>query len=156
MAIECNLYNLSAFGSTVGFASGGAAASNLQDASPIDFHSGDKINATVTYNGTTLDISLVDATTSATFNTSEAINLPQILGGSGAYVGFTGATGNDDSVQHIDNWDFTGVGLCRRRSPSRLRHRPVRSPAPKAHLSVTAVSNSGYQANYLTYSWRAG
>jgi hypothetical protein len=149
VAIEFNLYNGGAFGSSLGFAQGGTATGNPQNTSPLDFHSGDVIDAAVTYNGTTLSVSLTDATTSQTFNASEAINLPQVVGGQTAYVGFTGGTGNDDSVQTINSFDFSGTGAA----PT-ITSAASASPSPvtgtKTNLSITAVSNSG---GTLSYAW---
>jgi len=149
VALEFNSYNLGAFGSTFGFASGGNGPASTQDLSPIDLHSGDTVNATVTYDGTNLAIALVDTANSLTFNTSEPINLATTLGGHSAYVGFTGATGNDDSTQVINSFDFAGTSIGPTiNAPAAST--PATATGTKTHLSVTATSNTG---GTLTYNW---
>ena len=149
VALEFNTYNLGAFGSTFAFTSGGVGPSSTNDVSPLDYHSGDTIAATVTYDGTNLAISLVDTTASTSYATSEAINLASVLGGHTAFVGFTGATGSDDSVQEINNFDFTGTGVAPTITTAAAVS-PVVVTGTKAHLSVAAVSNTG---GTLSYNW---
>jgi hypothetical protein len=149
IALEFNSYNLGAFGSTFAFASGGVIPASTQNLSPLDLHSGDTVDATVTYNGTTLAIHLVDTANSVTFNASEPINLAQVLGGHAAYVGFTGATGNDDSTQVINSFDFAGTA----NGPTitaLAASVPLSPTGTKAHLSVSAESLTG---GTLTYNW---
>ncbi len=68
---------------------GGSALTN-----PVDLFAGNPIQVTLTYDGTLLHEQLVDSTTSATFETFYLLNLPPIVGGSTAYVGFTAYSGN--------------------------------------------------------------
>jgi hypothetical protein len=72
----------------------------------ISFLSGDPIQVTLTYNGTTLTESLLDTVTGATFTQDYLVNLTQILGGTSAYVGFTGGTGGASSVQDVLSWTY--------------------------------------------------
>ena len=73
----------------------------------INLHSGDYINATLIYNGTTLTMTLTDAITLATWSQSFTINIPAIVGGNTAYVGFTGGTGALTSSQKLTSWIYT-------------------------------------------------
>jgi hypothetical protein len=73
-------------------------------ASGLSLQSQDLMQATLSYNGTTLTETLTDTVTSATFTTSYAVNIPQVVGGSTAYVGFTGGTGGLTSVQDVHTW----------------------------------------------------
>jgi hypothetical protein len=62
----------------------------------------------MTYNGTTLTMTITDTTTPAnTFTTSWTINIPATVGGNTAYVGFTGATGGSTAIQDIITWTYT-------------------------------------------------
>jgi hypothetical protein len=74
--------------------------------SGIDLHSGDYINAHITYDGTTLVLTLTDAVTLATWSHSFTINIPAQMHGNTAYVGFTGSTGNLTSSQKITYWTY--------------------------------------------------
>src|SRR5262249_352504 len=63
----------------------------------LSFASGHPIQVTLFYDGTTLDETLIDLTTNATFTHTYALNLAQVIGGPQAYVGFTGGTGGATS-----------------------------------------------------------
>src|SRR5208283_4324446 len=79
----------------------------------INLHSTDILHAHITYDGTTLTLTLIDTVTSASFTTSAAINIPAIVGGSTAYAGFTGsataasaAGPGATATQTILNWTY--------------------------------------------------
>ena len=61
--------------------------------SNIDLHSGHVFNVSLTYNGTVLQETVTDATTGATYVHNYTVNIPALVGGNTAFVGFTGATG---------------------------------------------------------------
>ena len=65
------------------------------------------MHAHITYDGTTLTLTLTDTVTNATFTTSTAINIPTTVGANTAYVGFTGGTGGLAAVQNVLNWTYT-------------------------------------------------
>jgi hypothetical protein len=65
---------------------------------------GNPIRVTLTYNGTTLTETVVDTVTGATFTHDYLVNIPQIIGGPVAYVGFTGGTGGETAIQDILSW----------------------------------------------------
>src|SRR5713226_6839552 len=74
----------------------------------IDLHSGDPFNVHMTYDGTTLVMKITDGTDSTkTFSTSFTVNIPNAVGGSTAYVGFTGGTGGLAAIQDILTWTYT-------------------------------------------------
>ena len=75
--------------------------------SGLNLHSGNPILAQLTYDGTTLTVTLTDTVTNATATQTYAVNIPSLVGGSAAYVGFTGGTGAVSSTQDILNWTFT-------------------------------------------------
>jgi protocatechuate 3,4-dioxygenase beta subunit len=73
----------------------------------IDLHSGDVFNVAMNYDGTNLNVTITDTSTLASASQSYAINIPSVIGSTGAYVGFTGGTGGLTAVQNIQNWTFT-------------------------------------------------
>jgi hypothetical protein len=75
-------------------------------ASGVNLHSGDVMHAHITYDGSTLALTLTDTVTNAIFTASEAINIPATVGGTTAYVGFTASTGTLVSTQAILNWTY--------------------------------------------------
>jgi hypothetical protein len=75
--------------------------------SGVDLHSGNVFRVHMTYDGTTLTMTITDTTNAAkTFTTSQAINIPSIVGGNTAFVGFTGGTGGLTAIQGILTWTF--------------------------------------------------
>ena len=72
----------------------------------IDLHSGHPITVQLTYDGTTLQIKLSDQLAAKSYSTSWTVNIPQVVGGTTAYVGFTASTGGATAVQQVLNWSF--------------------------------------------------
>jgi hypothetical protein len=73
----------------------------------------------------TLTEAVTDTVTGAIFQTVYTnINIPQTVGGNTAYVGFTGATGGETSIQDVLSWSGRFLD-------------PVQ---PVSHVSLTAVS----------------
>jgi Legume lectin domain/Chitobiase/beta-hexosaminidase C-terminal domain len=75
--------------------------------SGINLHSGDIMQAQLTYDGATLTLTLTDTATNATFTASDAIDIPSTVGAATAFVGFTAGTGGTVSTQNILNWTYT-------------------------------------------------
>jgi hypothetical protein len=147
VALGFNIYNQNSFGTTFGFSSAGSTPNNPVNASPVDFHTSDTFNATVTYDGTNLSVTVVDANTQATFTDSEAINLVQALGSHTAYIGFTGATGLAPSTQQIDEFDFASTDYPPTITVPAAASGPITGKT--ASLSVSAASNSTGTLSYL-------
>jgi hypothetical protein len=72
----------------------------------VNLHSGDVFQVHMTYNGTTLTMTITDTVTKATFTTSWAINIPGTVGGNTAFVGFTAGTGGQTATQEIITWTY--------------------------------------------------
>jgi hypothetical protein len=73
----------------------------------INLHSGDFIEAHITYDGANLTLSLTDAETLGTWSQSVAVNIPAVVGANTAYVGFTGGTGASTASQKVLSWTYT-------------------------------------------------
>jgi hypothetical protein len=72
------------------------------------------MSATIVYDGSTLTLTLTltltDTTTGKTFtNAYSGYNIPQLVGGNTAYVGFTGGTGSLTATQDILSWTYTST-----------------------------------------------
>ncbi len=74
--------------------------------SGINLHSGDKMEAHITYQGSTLVLTLTDLTTHATWSHLFIVDIPATVGSSTAYIGFTGATGGLGATQQILTWSY--------------------------------------------------
>ena len=79
--------------------------------SGVDLHSGDEFKVHMTYDGATLTMTISDSVTHQSFSTSWTVNIPSTVGGSFAYIGFTGASGGVGAVQDIVNWTYAPGGV---------------------------------------------
>ena len=111
VAVKFNFYNYNNEGSdpTGLYTDGQAPVSPTVDISPsgIELGSDDGIQAQITYDGTTLTLNLHDLVNNNTFTYSWPIDIPQVVGGNTAYVGFTGGTGGLTSSQKLLSWTYT-------------------------------------------------
>jgi hypothetical protein len=64
-------------------------------------------NVTISYDGTTLTLSMQSTNGGPIFTHSWTINIPSIVGANTGFVGFTGGTGGAASVQAIQSWTYT-------------------------------------------------
>jgi hypothetical protein len=116
--------------STTGLYGNGTAPG--EDASAIDtgldFHAGHTYTATLTYDGTALNETIVDNDGGGTFTRTYGVNLVTTIGGGSAWVGFTAATGGAVADMRVLNWSFTSI--------------PSDPPAAPGRLTATAVSGS--------------
>jgi len=118
-------------------------------ATGIDLHSDDTMDVHLAYNGTVLSMTITDMVTGATYSTSWTVNIPSIVGGNTAYVGFTGGTGGLTSSQKMLTWVYTiGSGALP------VSTSPIFSPVGGFYAttqSVTITSGStGATIHYTT------
>jgi hypothetical protein len=76
----------------------------------VNLHSGDVMSATISYDGSNLSLSLTDtAIQQSFFETYTGIDIPGLVGGTTAYVGFTASTGGTifTAAQDLLSWTFT-------------------------------------------------
>jgi Legume lectin domain/Chitobiase/beta-hexosaminidase C-terminal domain len=111
VAVKFDLYNNAGEGTnSTGLYTDGASPTTPATtlAGGVNLHSGDVFNAHVTYNGTTLTLTITDATTpTETFTTSWTVNIPATVGANTAFVGFTAGTGGSTATQEIIGWTYT-------------------------------------------------
>ena len=115
VAVKFDLYNNAGEGSDstglyVGGAFPGANAVDLTSTG-INLHSGDIFNAQLTYDGATLTVVITDTVTNVSATQTYTVNIPAMVGGPTAYVGFTGATGTTTAIQNIQNWSYSALPL---------------------------------------------
>ena len=110
VAVKFDLYSNAGEGiDSTGFYVDGAAPTVPaidMTASGVNLHSGDILHAHITYDGTTLTLTLTDTVTAASFTTSTVINIPATVGANTALVGFTAGTGGASAIQKILNWTY--------------------------------------------------
>ena len=154
VAVKFDLYSNAGEGNnSTGFFTNGAApfvpAADLT-ASGVNLHSGDTMHAHITYNGTTLTLTLTDTVTNATFTTSTAINIPATVGANTAYAGFTAGTAGYTANQSILNWTYVvGSGTT-----APVAATPTFTPAAGTYTSAQSVTisdtTSGAKIYYTT------
>ena len=76
--------------------------------SGVNLHSGHVFHVHMTYDSTNLAMTIMDTNTNASFSKTWQVDIPTIVGGSAAFVGFTGGTGGLTAIQNILNWTYTG------------------------------------------------
>jgi Chitobiase/beta-hexosaminidase C-terminal domain/Legume lectin domain/Bacterial lectin len=74
--------------------------------SGINLRSGDIFHVHMTYDGVNLSMTIIDVFTQRSFSTSWPIDIPGTVGGTSAYVGFTGASGGGTAIQEVLSWSF--------------------------------------------------
>src|SRR5262249_58954743 len=98
VAVKFDLYNNQGEGvDSTGLYTNGAAPTNLGsiDLTPtgLNLHSGDVFQVNMTYDGATLSVTIKDTQTNTSATQNYTINIPTTVGGTTAFVGFTGGTG---------------------------------------------------------------
>jgi hypothetical protein len=102
--IEFNIFA----NNTVGIAlrTNGVTGKPYTPTTPVNIASGDLIAVTVQYANGFLQLSLLDTVTSSSFTTNLGIDLPAVLGGESAYIGFTGGSGATVANQQVSNFSY--------------------------------------------------
>jgi hypothetical protein len=117
-------------------------------ATGINLASDDPMTVQLAYNGSILSMIITDGVTGAAYSTSWQVNIPSIVGGNTAYVGFTGGTGTGSSSQKILTWTYTTGSNALPVTTS-----PIFSPSGGAYTtaqSVTITTASAGAAIYYT------
>jgi hypothetical protein len=113
VAVKFDLYDNAGEGNnSTGIYSGGAMPT--QPSFPfdngIDLHAGHPLLVTMRYEGGTLTVTVHDTVTAAESSRAYAIDIPQVVGGANAYIGFTAGTGGASAIQSIQNWSYASEG----------------------------------------------
>jgi len=103
----------------------------------INQHSGDVFLANMSYDGQKPAVTITDTVTNKSPSQSYPIDIPQVVGNSTAYVGFTARTGFYTATQEILNWTFltqVGRGNERRRRTASACSRRARGIPPRCRV----------------------
>lgn len=150
VAVVFDLYTGGSFGSNVGIDDSGNSPDAPTAATGLDFHSGHTFDATVSYDGTTLSLTVTDSTDSSkTVTISKALNLPALVGGDNAFVGFTTGSGFTTSFLDIPSWDYVAAAPVTIATPAAASSTHVTKRT--TDLSVLGASANGEDT--LSYKW---
>ena len=116
----------------------------------INLHSGDPIQASLSYDGITLSVGLLDKITGGTATENYAVNLPGVVGSSYGYAGFTGGTGGYGAVQSISNWAYTAGSTASPNAPTGLGVTPATATSVSLNWTNTALNQTGYHLDRAT------
>lgn len=109
LAFEINLYGGNGETPGIGVATNGGTRV-YQSAAPVDTTTTNDINVTLHWGNGVLTATLTDMSTLATYTTNYTLGpISGVLGGTLAYVGFTGADGGATSTQTVRNFQFHSV-----------------------------------------------
>jgi hypothetical protein len=101
----------------------------------VNLHSGDIFQVHMTYDGTTLTMTITDTVTNATFTNSWTIDIPGTIGSTTALAGFTAGTGGQTATQEIISWTYSSAGSSQQPAAT-----PVISPATGTYTSAQTVA----------------
>ena len=153
LCVDFDLYNNVTFSeiSNTGLFTDGASPANGAGsaAGSLSFQSGDVMSVQMSYDGTTLAMQITDTVTDATYDTSFTVNIPSLVGGSTAYVGFTGGTGGLTAIQDILTWTYSpmvGTSVA----PT-ITTQPLNQTVAAGQMATFSVVASG--SIPLSYQW---
>ena len=149
VAIKFDFYNDAGEGddSTGVFTDGASPTVPAVNLAPsgIELNSGDSMLATVTYNGTSLNLNLQDLVTNKNFSLTQTIDISQIVGANTAYVGFTGSTGGESASQKILYWTYAT------QTPAPVTVAPSFTPPAGTYTTPQSVALSSTTAGGVIY-----
>ena len=135
--------------STTGLYTNGAAPledGNAVDVSGagLDFHSGHTFDVLLVYSGTVLTEKITDTDTGAAATFTYNIDIVATVGGTSAFIGFTGGTGGATAVQDLVSWTYTVTPSDPPAAPSAL----VATPASGTQVNLTWADNSDIESGF--------
>jgi hypothetical protein len=104
LAFDCTVGTNGAVGV---YANGAQPTGSDTNITGLNMNSGHPINVAVTYDGTTLSVTMTDTVTTGAFSHSWTVNIPSTVGANTAYVGFTAATGYSVVNQSLTAWTYS-------------------------------------------------
>lgn len=116
----------------------------------INLHSGDTFQVNMTYDGATLTVTILDTVTQATATQTYSVNIPSIVGGGTAYVGFTAGTGGVVATQSILSWTFSPNAQQAPNAPSALGGSPANATTINLSWTNNATNQTGYHLDRAT------
>jgi fibronectin type 3 domain-containing protein len=149
VAVKFDLYNNSGEGidSTGEYTDGASPTTPAVDLSStgVNFHSGDVFQVVMSYDGTTLNVTITDSSTNATASQAYTVNIPQVIGSNTGYVGFTGGTGGETAVQNILTWTYSPTASTLPAAPSALTGTVISG----SEIDISWTNNANNATSFL-------
>jgi len=155
IAVKFDIYNAAAHTSSTGIyfdgeppdSPAGRARSVFMNSAGIDFNSGHVFRIDLAYSSSAhvLTETVTDTTKHAVFTTSYNVDIAAHLGSNVGYVGFSGGTGGETSVQNILNWQYHSAAAAGQTSGTASPAATVSGPSatliqpPASDLGTTAA-----------------
>jgi fibronectin type 3 domain-containing protein len=157
VAVKFDLYNNQGEGTdSTGLYTGGAAPTNVGSidltSTGVDLHSGDTMQVNMTYDGTTLAVTIQDTVTGKSATQNYTINIPTTVGNGTAYVGFTAGTGGLTATQDILTWTFSPNAATSPNAPSGLGATPASATSVTLNWTNNATNQTGFHLDRATDS----
>jgi hypothetical protein len=128
----------------------GVAGSISLSGTGIDLHSGDAFQVNISYDGTTLSVTITDTVTGKSAAQNYAINIPATVGNNGAYMGFTGSTSSLTATQDILTWTYSPSALASPNAPSGLGATPASANSVFLTWTNNATNQTGFHLDRAT------
>ncbi len=128
----------------------GAVPVGGKDLAPLGINllSGHTFRADMTYTNPTLTVQLTDLVTSVTNTQTYTIDIPTVVGGPTAYVGFTGGTGAHTALQVVSAWRYQSIPLVP--TVTSFTVNPVAVPGGQTTTGTITLLESMPQATVYT------
>jgi len=149
VAVKFDLYSNNGEGTdSTGLYTDGAPPTNVGSidltSTGIDLHSGDVFQVNMSYDGTTLMVTIKDTQTGQSAMQSYPIDIPSVVGNNTAYVGFTGGTGGQTSTQNILTWTYEPSAAVSPNAPSGLGATPASATSVNLVWTNNATNQIGF------------
>lgn len=124
-------------------------------AAGLNLHSGDAMKVSADYDGATLKVTITDNVTGKSVTQAFAVNISAAVGGSTAFVGFTGGSGSTYAVQQIQNWVYNPTTA----TPSNQAPTVAQPAAASAgtvtgtSVNLSALGADAQGESNLSYTW---
>ena len=149
VAVKFDLYNNSGEGtdSTGEYTDGVSPTTPAIDLSTtgINLHSGDVFQVVMSYDGTTLNVTITDTVTNASASQAYTVNIPQVIGSNTGYVGFTGGTGGSTAVQNVLTWTYSPTASTLPAAPSNLTGTVISG----SEIDISWTNNANNATSFL-------
>jgi len=147
VALEINVYSPNTVG--INLRDSGATGGPYASTSPVNLASGNPIDFVIGYDGLTLSVDMMDTVAGTSFSTNYVVDIPTLVFGDTAFVGFSGATGGLTCYQQIRDFMFSKEPIIT--SP------PLSiQPAPGNMLLLTWPGSASGFAPYQTSDLSSG